>query len=297
MSGTPELDRIFSALITPMRDDESVNLDVLGALVEHQLDRGVEGFYCCGSSGEAPMLSLEERKAILRTVIDAAGGRVPVIAQVGTVRTHDVVELARHAEEVGATAVSLVPPYYYAFSPEEITAHVGAVVAGCEIPVILYNIPQFTGFTFDTATVSHLFDGDRVVGLKHTSHDLYTLERLRAAYPHKAFLSGFDETFLAALAAGASGAVGTTVNAQPERFLRLRECFNRGDIAAAQKIQREINDVVEGLVEHGIFPGVKYLATLDGFESGSCRAPLRPLDAAGRVAVEKLHATLRGPGT
>lgn len=289
---TVDLRRTFSALITPMRPDESVNHDVLGALVGHQLSRGVEGFYCCGSSGEALLLSLDERRAVVRTVLDAVGGRAPVIAHVGTIRTADAVALARDAQDAGATAVSLIPPYYYAFSPEEINAYYEAVLAGCDLPVVVYNIPQFTRHAFDKVNAASLLDNPRVIGLKHTSQDLYALERLRAAYPDKVYFNGFDETYLSGLAAGVTGAVGTTVNIQPERFLLLRDAFHRGDIARAQQLQRQINDVVEVLLAHGVFAGVKYLATLDGFDTGACRSPFRPLDEAGKLAVEALHEQL-----
>jgi N-acetylneuraminate lyase len=279
---TADLRRIFSALVTPMRADESVDHDVLGALVERQLGRGVEGFYCCGSSGEALLLSLEERKQVVRTVTEAAAGRVPVIAHVGTIRTADAVGLARHAQETGVEAVSMIPPYYYAFSSEEINAYYETVVAACDLPMIVYNKPQFTRYSFDKSNAASLFDNRRIIGLKHTSQDLYALERLRAAYPDKVYFNGFDEMFLAGLAAGANAAVGTTVNVQPERFLQLRDCFDRGDVAGAQRLQRQINDVVEVLVTHGIFPAVKYLTTLQGLHAGTCRAPFRALDSSGR---------------
>jgi N-acetylneuraminate lyase len=275
-----------------MRPDESVDHDVLGALVEHQLSRGVEGFYCCGSSGEALLLSLEERKRLVRTVVDATAGRAPVIAHVGTVRTADAVELAVDAEAAGVQAVSMIPPYYYKFGPREVNAYYEAVMRACGLPMIVYNIPQFTGYSFDKSNAAALFDNPQVIGLKHTSQDLYALERLRAAYPGKVCFNGFDEMFLAGLAAGADAAVGTTVNIQPERFRALREAFARGDVAEAQSLQRQINNVVEVLVAHGIFAAVKYLITLDGYEAGACRAPFAELDAAGRSAMEALHAEL-----
>jgi N-acetylneuraminate lyase len=276
-----------------MRRDESVNHHVLGALVEHQLSRGVEGFYCCGSSGEALLLSLEERKSVLRTVVGAAAGRAPVIAHVGALRTADAVELALDAQDAGAQAVSMIPPYYYKFTPKEINAYFEAVMAACDLPVILYNIPQFTGYSFDKTNAASLLNSPQVTGLKHTSQDLYALERLRAAYPDKVYFNGFDEMFLAGLSAGADGAGATTVNVQPERFLRLREAFARGDLAEAQRLQQQINDVVEVLVAHGIFAAVKYLITLEGLDAGACRAPFGVLGAAGRAEVEEVHVLLQ----
>lgn len=288
-----DLQGIFSALVTPMRPDETLRLEALGQLVQHQLDAGVEGFYCCGSSGEALLLSLEERAEVVRTVVEEVAGRVPVIAHVGTLRTADAIGLARDAQAAGATAVSLIPPYYYSFRPEEVTGYYEAVLRECDLPVILYNIPNFTGFAFDQDSAGRLLSHPRVIGIKHTSQDMYLLERLRHAHPDKVYFNGFDESFLAGLAAGANAAVGTTVNVQAPRFLRLRDCLARGDLAQAQQIQHQINDVVEVLLSHGIFPSVKYLAGLQGVDCGPCRAPFQPLDAQGRAAVEAIHRQLQ----
>lgn len=284
-----ELRRVFSAIITPTREDESVDYDVLAELVEGQLARGVEGFYCCGSSGEGPLLSLEERQRVVDTVVRSAGGRVPVIAHVGAPRTADAVALARAAADRGADAVSAVPPYYYSYGQEEIEAYYRALLGAGDLPVILYNIPQFTGVSLGKANSAALFADPRIIGLKHTEHDLYALERLRTAFPDKVFFNGFDEVYLSALAAGATATVGTTVNIQPELFLAVRAAFAAGDMATATRVQTQINHVIETLVAHGVFTATKYLVHLQGYPTSGCRAPFRPLDAADRSALEELH--------
>ncbi len=189
---------IISAVVTPMHADESVNYAALDALARAQLARGVEGFYCCGSSGEGPLLRFDERRQVLATLVQSAGGQVPVIAHVGTPRTRDAVELAKHAEQDGASAVSLVPPYYYKYSREEIIAYYRRVLDAISIPVILYNIPQFTGVELDAQSADALLGEEQVLGVKHTSHNLYSLERMIARYPEKVFFNGFDEIFLPA---------------------------------------------------------------------------------------------------
>ena len=108
--------RIYSALEIPMNGDESVNHENLRRLVEYELKEGVEGFYCSGSSGEGLLLTLKERKEVLETVVDQVNGRVPVIPQIGTIRTRDVIELAEHAAGLGLQMASMIPPYYYKFS-------------------------------------------------------------------------------------------------------------------------------------------------------------------------------------
>lgn len=185
--------RIFSALVLPCNEDESVNYAALEQLVERQLADGVEGFYCCGSSGEGLLLTVEERKKIVETVVRQVNGRVPVIAHIGTIRTADVIELAKHARSVGCIAVSMIPPYYYKFSLAEIVGYYEDVVAAVpDMPVILYNIPQFTGIEFSKANASRLLDNPSIIGIKHTSNNLYSMERMSASYPEKVLINGFD---------------------------------------------------------------------------------------------------------
>jgi N-acetylneuraminate lyase len=288
VSNIEKFGRVFSALVTPMNADESVNHEALGQLVEMQLDRGVEGFYCCGSSGEGLLLDLYERKAIVETVIAAASGRAPVIAHVGTIRTADAVALARAAEDSGADAVSLIPPYYYRFTTEEVLGYYNDVLAHTGLPVVIYNIPQFTQIQFDKVVAGPLLDQDRVLGVKHTAHDLYSLERMCAAYPEKVFFNGFDEIYLSSLSAGARATIGTTVNVQPELFLEVRRLFQAGDVAAARIVQEQINDTVEALVAQGVFQSAKYLAGVGRVNTGNLRAPFRALDASQRVELDAL---------
>ncbi len=285
---------IFSAVVTPMHQDESVNHNALGLMVKSQLARGVEGFYCCGSSGEGPLLNLEERTAVLNTIVGSVEGRVPVISHVGTVRTADAVLLAKRAEQDGADAVSLVPPYYYKFTKKEIITYYQRVIAAISIPVIIYNIPQFTGVELDAETADALLTEPQVLGVKHTSHNLYSLERMVAKYPDKVFFNGFDEIFLSALSAGATATIGTTVNLQPELFLAARDFFRRGEFANAREIQRQINNVVEFMVERGVFQSAKYLAGLQLTDLGPLREPFTPLTATQKKELDGLNKIIAG---
>lgn len=281
-------ERIFSALVTPMHSDESVDYGTLSKLVDSQLGRGVEGFYCCGSSGEGLLLNLDERAEIVRSVVQAAAGRAPVIAHVGTIRTADAIALAKDAEASGADAVSLIPPYYYRFTADEILGYYNQVMAATTLPVIIYNIPQFTQVQFDKTLAGPLLDQEQVLGVKHTAHDLYSLERMTAAYPEKVFFNGFDEIFLSSLAAGAKATIGTTVNLQPELFLRTRNLFETGNLPEARAVQEQINDAVEELVAQGVFRAAKYLAGDGVLDCGNLREPFEPLNDVQRKQLDRL---------
>lgn len=287
--------KIFSALELPMDPDESLNMDALSSLIEYELSIGVEGFYCMGSSGEALLLSLAERKKALEKVLEIVNGRVPVIAHVGTIRTADAISLGQHAASAGADAISMIPPYYYKFSMDEIITYYEDVIRAVpDIGVIVYNIPQFTGIEFNKENAGRLLSNERVMGVKHTSTNLYSLERMKSAYPDKVFFSGFDEQFIGALAMGADATIGTTVNALAPLFIKARDLFRSGEISQALRVQNEINYCVEEMCKVGIFSAVKYILTKRGIASGGCRKPFHPLSQAECSRIDHLIAHYDG---
>ena len=286
-----QFERIWSALITPTNPDESVNYEALEQIVDLQIKDGTEGFYCCGSSGEGLLLTLDERKKVLEHTLKAADGRVPVISHVGTIRTKDVIDLADHAMSAGALAVSMIPPYYYKFSMDEIMGYYESVIDALpDLPAIVYNIPQFTGVEFNKDNAGLLLANENIVGIKHTSTNLYSLERMGQAFPGKALINGFDEQLLGALSMGSCATIGTTVNLFVPLFLEVREAFRKGDMAEAYRWQHAINLRVEATVKIGIFNAMKYGWTLRGVDCGFCRAPFKPLDEQAKKAMSELMA-------
>ncbi len=286
----PEFQKIFSAIITPMNENEQVNYSALEAIVEAQIKDGVEGFYCCGSSGEGLLLTLEERKKILETIIKQVRGRVPVISHIGTIRTNDVIELAKHAKSVGADAVSMIPPYYYKFTMDEIIGYYEAVIENVPgLKVIVYNIPQFTGIEFSKNNADRLLGNPGIIGVKFTSQNLFSMERIRDAYPDKLLMNGFDEQFLGALSMGSSSTIGTTVNLFAPLFLDLRRLYDDGRMVEALEKQKEINLRVETMIRTNIFAAVKYGWTLRGIDCGNCRAPFKPLSEDDKKMLKALY--------
>jgi N-acetylneuraminate lyase len=279
---------LMSAIATPYDENGQVAPDILAALVETYIAKGVEGIYCCGSSGEGLLLSERERKTVVRTVCEAAAGRVPVVAHVGALSTAESIRLAAAAAESGVDAISMIPPIYYAYTLEAVVRHYKAVLDAVGMPMILYNIPQFTGTEFSVSAAGELLEDPRVIGVKHTSHNLFALEQMKARYPDKTYINGFDEIFVPAMAAGAEGSIGTTVGMQYELFAAARRRFRDGDIAGAMKAQARISDVIDRLVAIDVFPAAKYLAARDGLALGDCRPPFLPLDAKARRELDEL---------
>lgn len=292
-----DLGVLMAAIATPYDADGDVSTVALSALVDDYVARGVEGIYCCGSSGEGLLLSADERTAVVETAVTSAAGRVPVVAHIGALSTRDAIELGRRAQGAGATAVSMIPPIYYSYGHEAIRDHYRAVMDSVEVPMILYNIPQFTGMEFDVDTAAELLADPRVIGIKHTAHSMFALERMNAAFPDKVYINGFDETFVAATAAGADGAIGTTIGLQIELFVRARSLLANGDLSGAQRVQRMINYVVSELVAVDVFPAAKYLSGRNAHGSGSlgpCRLPFRDLSDSDRARLDALADVIDG---
>ncbi|MGI6877400.1 dihydrodipicolinate synthase family protein [Microbacterium sp. gxy059] len=279
---------LSAALATPYDAEGRVDPERIGMLVDDYVARGVEGLYCCGSSGEGLLLTADERVEVVRAASAAAAGRVPVIAHVGALSTREAVDLAVRSQDAGAVAVSMVPPIYYRYGPEAIAEHYRTVMDAVDVPMILYNIPQFTGTEFDPDSAADLLEDERVIGVKQTAHNMFHLERMRAAFPDKAYIGGFDEVFVAAVAAGARGAIGTTIGFQVELFLAAREMLERGDLAGAQRVQSRIGEVVAELVDIDVFPAAKELSGLPFGGLGDCRRPFRPLSDEQRSRVARL---------
>jgi N-acetylneuraminate lyase len=255
-------------------------VEKLRALIRYQLEHGVEGFYCCGSSGEGLLMEPEERKKVIETVADEAGDKAPLVVHTGALSTRTAVDLSIHAKSCGAAAVSMIPPIYYHYSIAEIEQYYADVVDAVDIGVIVYNIPQFTGISFSKKNA--FLQNPRIIGIKHTSMNLYDMERIHQAFPGKIIFNGHDEIWCYGLAAGADAAIGTTTNIFPKLFKEIREEFRRGNVPKAQELQHYVNEFVEAVTEAGVFPGAKYCMSLLGIDLGPCRRPFAPLDGEGK---------------
>ena len=284
---------IYSALVTPIGPDGGMNVEALKRLVRHELESGVEGFYCCGSSGEGLLLERTDRKKIAEVAATETAGQVPVIVHTGSLSTEAVIDLSVHAEKCKAAAVSLIPPIYYNYSPAEIFDHYRAVMDAVNVGVIVYNIPQFTGISFTKKGSSSLLDDPRIIGIKHTSMNLYDLERIHDAYPDKILFNGFDEIYLYSMIAGTNATIGTTVNICPKLFKAIRKSAQEGRMAEAKALQSKLNAFVEALVEVSIFPATKYALTTLGIDCGPCKKPFVTLDDKKKKAVQKALENIR----
>lgn len=278
---------IFPALLTPFDGNGKINDEELIRLVEYNIEKGVDGFYAGGSTAEAFLLSFEERKQILKTIAEAANGRCTLIAQTGCIGTDLTIELARCCESLGYDAVSSVPPFYYKFTFDEIKSYYFDLAKAVDIPVIIYNIPAFSGVSFTAGNICEFLNDERFLGVKFTSNDFYSLERIRRTHPDKILYNGYDEMMLAGLSMGADGGIGSTYNFMAEKFIKLLELFNSGNMSEARMLQAHINDIIETLIKTGVMQGEKYVLDRLGFNMGPCRRPYAELSEEQKDYIDK----------
>ena len=280
---------IFPALITPFDESERIDEKALRRLLSFLIDKGVQGFYACGSTSEAFLLTTEERKRLLEIVLDETRGRVPVICHIGAISTAQAVDFGKHAVKAGAAAVSAIPPFYYKFSLEELKAHYLEILKEVDLPLIPYNFPTQSGVTIGIDNFGEVLRNDKVIGVKHTSSDFFSLDRMKNCGKKLVLFNGFDEMFLAGLAMGADGAIGSTYNFMPERFLAIYKLYNEGKTVEARRLQSEANEIIKVVLDSGSLAAHKYLLTLRGIDCGICRKPFKRLTDEAKRKLEETY--------
>ncbi|MCU6709834.1 dihydrodipicolinate synthase family protein [Paenibacillus sp. J5C_2022] len=288
-----QLKGIFTALLTPMLDNDEIDFESLERHIRHQIDAGIRGFYVGGSTGEGFMLSLEEREQLLEAVIQACGKQVPVIAHAGCIGTNDTVRLAKHAERAGAAAVSAVVPFYYKPSPAEIRRHYEKVMAAASLPMIIYHFPGATGVSLDLGFYEEMALHPQCAGVKFTSLNLYEMEQIRARCGEDFLIyNGHDEVYAGGALLGADGAIGSTMNMMPHLFTEMHVRSKAGDWASLRPLQRAANAIIADMTTYDVIPYEKYMLYLQGvIASPKTREPLKQLDAEETRRIRAFYET------
>lgn len=268
---------IFPALLTPFKINGDINESSLRKLVRLNIEKGVSGFYVGGSTAEAFLMSLDERKKALEIVVDETHNDATVIAHVGTTATAHSLELAHHAESVGVDAISAVAPFYYKYTFDEIKTYYLDIVNSVDVPMIIYNFPNFSGVTLSADNARALLEHQNIIGIKHTSNDFFALERFKRICEDIIVFNGFDEMFLSGLIAGADGGIGSTYNFMAEKFIEMQRLFNNGEIEKARKIQQTVNIIIDAMIPMGVMQAEKAILSIMGIEMGECRKPFSPI--------------------
>jgi len=276
--------KILVPIFTPFKSDYTVDYEGLKKLVRSVLDKGADGLYTGGSSAEFVLLTEEERKKTLEVAMKAADG-AHIVAHIGSPGVDNAIMFAKHAASLGADAVASVPPFYYPYKPDEVKSYYTDIADACGLKIMVYSLATQAAMTLDQ--YCDLLSDERVYALKYTQPNYYILNRIKQAV-NKPIFSGMDEAFAYALPSGADGAIGTSMNFQVEKFIKVLNRFEQNDIKGAMAEQIRLNNVVQATVEANTLPGMKYAAKLLGvMDCDICRRPLRPLNDAQRARIEK----------
>ena len=274
------------ALVTPFRNG-SVDETALQSLVEWHIEQGTRGLVPVGTTGESPTLSHAEHERVVELVVEAAAGRLPVIAGTGSNSTEEAISLTRHAKEVGADAALVVTPYYNKPTQAGLCAHFKAIHDAVDLPVIVYNIPGRSVVDMSVETMAALAKLPNIVGVKDATNDL-ARPLLTAAACGEDFclLSGEDPTILAFLAHGGHGCISVTANVAPRQCAELHEVWQRGDAAGALAIQRRLMPLHKSLFIETSPAPVKHACARLGKCEATVRLPLVEPSEASKRAIE-----------
>ena len=295
-----EIKGVIVPILTPMREDGTINSEELVNQIERLIDAGIHGIFVLGTNGEGYILDEDEKTEVIRVAVNTVNGRVPVYAGTGCVSTRDTVRMSRKAKELGADVLSIITPSFAAASQEELIRHYEAVANTVDMPILLYNIPARTGNALAPATVQKLSQVPNIIGVKDSSGNfdniLQYIEKTRGGEKPFTVLSGNDSLILWTLLAGGKGAIAGCANVFPHTMVSIYEKFTAGDLEGARRAQdsiRPFRDIFKfGNPNTIVKTAVKEL----GYPVGLCRAPFNSLSPAGLDALRTALQTCRDNG-
>lgn len=268
---------IFPAFYACYDEAGDISQERTEHLADHFHEKDVKGLYVGGSSGECIYQTVDERKATLKYVSDHVKGKLTLIAHVGAPSTRDSVILAKYAEELGYDALSAIPPIYFVLPEHAIQAYWKEIMESTDLPFIIYNIPQTTGYNLSIDLLTAMLKNDKLIGVKNSSMPVMDIERFKAAAGDRDFLvfNGPDEQYVAGRLIGAESGIGGTYGAMPELFLKAEEFVAAGNFEKAREIQTKINDIIMALtsLNGSMYDVIKEIFKLRGLNIGTVRRP------------------------
>ncbi len=275
------------ALVTPFAEGGALCEKTLRDLVDWHVEEGSSGLVPVGTTGESPTLSHAEHDRVVEIVVDAAAGRVPVIAGTGSNSTTEAIRLTRHAEKVGADAALVVTPYYNKPTQEGMIAHFAAVHDATSLPIVIYNIPGRSVVDMTPATMARLAELPRIVGVKDATGDVVRVSETRALCGRDfCQLSGEDALALGFNAHGGVGCISVSANVAPRLCAEFQAATLRGDYAAALEYQDRLMPLHEAIFLEPGLAGAKYALSLLGRCRDEVRLPLVGVTNPTRLAIK-----------
>jgi 4-hydroxy-tetrahydrodipicolinate synthase len=286
-----------TALVTPFTRDGVVDEAGVKRLARRQIDAGIHFLVPCGTTGESPTLTEDERVRIVELVVEESGGRVPVLAGSGGYNTREVIHTALRMKRAGANGILSVTPYYNKPTPDGLVQHYTAIAGEVGLPIMLYNVPGRTGCNIDVATLVRLAAVPGIVGVKEASGNIGQMVEICGAVPDNFLvLSGDDALTLPLMAVGGHGIISVAGNEVPAEMARMVEQAERNDFAAARRIHAEILPLMlVNFIESNPIP-VKCAMAAMGLLEEVFRLPMVPPREASRAKIQQVLAALKTDG-
>ena len=284
-----KLEGIWSPMATPLKKDGSLDSATTRILVDFLIDGGIDGLLPLGTSGEFALLSDSERREITNVVVDQANGRVPVVVGVSDTSIEKILQYSRYAKDAGADAIIAVPPYYFTTTNEGLYQFYKKLSEDTGMPLMIYNIPEWTHCLVPSDIVKRLADEKLVVGMKYTEYNFLTLLKFHQETKGKiAIFTGSDALAYSNLEFGGSGAVIGISNVAPRESAKIFDAFKSGNLLKARESQMKLLPVIEA-IGIGKFPaGLKEAMKLVGIPVGEVKPPLLPLTGTEKKLVRDL---------
>ncbi|GAA0179900.1 N-acetylneuraminate lyase [Clostridium sediminicola] len=274
-----EFTGVIPALLTVFDENENIDEKRTRGFINHLIEKGIDGLYLTGSTGEGFLMSLEERKKVVEIIIDEVSGRIPIMVHIGAIGTKNSIELAKHAYEAGADAISSVPPFYWNFKEEHIYNYYKDIAEATSLPMIVYNVPLAGILGFES--IKRLASIEGVKGIKYTATTHHQIGMIKDQIGEDFIVySGCDEMAASGLMNGADGIIGSFYNLMPELFIEINNAIQSNDLATAKAKQKTAIQIIDYSLGYDYFSVMRLALKWMGIDAGYSRRPFNNISGA-----------------
>lgn len=267
---------ILPALVTPFCEDNyTINQKSTRELLDLLLSQGANGFYILGGTGEGIVLTREQREVMCETVVKHIAGRKPIINHIAASNINEAITLAKSAEKSGCDAIAAIPPNFFYYSEDDIYEYYKRIAGSVHIPLIIYYHPAAQK-DMSAKLFAHIFEIDNVTGVKWSSNNFFEMMKLKdITHGEMNIINGPDELLVSGLAAGADAGIGSTYNVMLPQFVKIYDCFQKGELKEALKTQMKVNRIIEMMIKSELIPAVKHTVGMMGIDVGDSTFPMK----------------------
>jgi 4-hydroxy-tetrahydrodipicolinate synthase len=280
---------IYIPHITPFKKDDTIDQKNLRELIDFWIDSGVDGLVPCGSNGEAPYLSREERKEVISIVVDQANNRVKIIAGTGSMTTKETIQFSKDADDIGVDGILVITPFFFKPTRGEIINHYRQLNETINTPLLIYNVPKYTGFNLEPSIVTELASIDNIIGMKDSSGNVNQLANIISQTKKFDFamMAGTGNIIYPSLTLGATGAVVAVGNIVPKKCSDIYNYYIQNELDDARDTQLDILELNRLLTSRYGISAIKYALGIMGLQGGIPRKPMLPIDQRAKGIIKK----------